>query len=160
MSDAEPTGGQRKGRAVVGAVVLVFVAGYLAYASTLSMGTGEQPGPAVFPIAVGVFLALASAATIVEAWRGSGEDGPVDLPRGRPLIQIGLLLVALVGYVVLLPELGHLITTVLFSVGLLRALSERSWAWVVLCGLAMGIGTHVIFVTLLGVPMPDGILEI
>ncbi|ANY06140.1 tripartite tricarboxylate transporter TctB family protein [Pseudonocardia sp. HH130630-07] len=141
------------------AVVLVFALGYLSQAAALSLGTPEQPGPAVFPLAVGAFLAVACLATIVEELRSGGRE-PVDLPRGDGRTKAVVLVAATVGYVLVLPLLGHLVTTALFCVGLLRVLSGRSWLWSVLAGVAMGVAVHLLFVTALGVSMPDGVAEI
>ncbi|WP_224387650.1 tripartite tricarboxylate transporter TctB family protein [Pseudonocardia sp. ICBG1293] len=152
-------GGGRRGRAVVAAVVLLFALGYLSQAAALSLGTPEQPGPALFPLAVGAFLAVACLATIIEELR-SGGRGPVDLPRDDGRTKAVVLVAATVGYVLLLPFLGHLVTTAVFCVGLLRVLSGRSWRWSVLAGAGMGVAVHLLFVTALGVSMPVGVLEI
>ncbi|TCP55247.1 tripartite tricarboxylate transporter TctB family protein [Tamaricihabitans halophyticus] len=160
MSEAESVGSQRKGRAAVGAAVLAFSLAYLHQASSLSIGTAEQPGPALFPLAVGGFLAFAALVTLVEAWRGISRDETVDLPHGTGLVRVIGLAVSIVAYVLLLPMLGHIVTTVLFCTVSLRLLGGKSWLWAVIGGLTIGIAMNLVFVNALGVPMPEGLLDI
>jgi len=141
----------------VGGLGLLLSGGYLVLALQLPFGQMEQPGAAVFPLVVAAVLALASLATLHEGWQ-TDPTLRIDLPVGgdrRRVLAIGGLLV---GYVVLLPWLGQAICSLLFLVFALRALSEQPWPRVLVTAAALAAALYVLFVLLLKVPMPKGVL--
>lgn len=145
---------KRRGRAIAGVAGFLVAVAYLVQATTLPVGTLRDPGAAVFPLAVGAGFVVVSVLTVVEAWRAPGEDGELQLPKGRDLRRLLSLLGALVGYAVVLPVLGHLVASVLFAVVAIRVLSSVSLLRVALYGTALGVGIFSFFVAFLGVPMP------
>jgi hypothetical protein len=68
--------------------------------------------------------------------------------------MIGLL----AAYYFALPWLGQMVSSTLFCVLLMRVLSTISWPRIVAYSLAVSIALYLVFVHLLKVPMPRGVL--
>jgi putative tricarboxylic transport membrane protein len=114
---------------------------------------GDPLGPAVFPIALAIPLGLLSLYLIV-------RPGPEpDWPRGRALLKQVLALVAFVAYAYLLEPLGFLVSTFLAVVVLGRLLGARLWQ-AGAAGAAIPLVLFVAFDTLLGLPLPAGVLGV
>lgn len=65
---------------------------------------------------------------------------------------------SLVGYGVMAYLGGHLIASVLLSLALVHLISPGSWVRTVVIGLAISLSTYGMFVLMLGVPLPRGVL--
>lgn len=149
---------KRKGYLVIGAGGLILSAGYLGMAVQLPFGEIARPGASVFPIMVGVMLALTSLATVWEGWRTNiGEQ--VEFPAGQDRKRLLTLIGALFLYILVLPWLGQILASTLFLILLMRVLSEVGWPRVIAYSLVISISLYVVFVRLLKVPMPRGIVD-
>jgi putative tricarboxylic transport membrane protein len=149
---------KRKGYLAVGGLGLVISIGYLGMSVQLPFGSVAQPGAGVFPIIVGVVLMLTSLAAMWEGWQMDKAEQvavPVGADRKRLLSLIGLLLV----YFVALPWLGQIISSALFCLFLMRLLSDTSWSRIIVYSLVIAVALHFVFVHLLQVPMPRGVLD-
>ncbi|MEH2627876.1 putative tricarboxylic transport membrane protein [Bradyrhizobium sp. AZCC 1719] len=132
-----------------------------------SFGLPQLPlvpvGPGFYPRIVLIFMAVTSAALIVQdllARRAEPADvpAPAQPQRAYGLVALAFVIVAL--YLVLLPLLGYRIATVLF-VAALQATLERptTWRqWVVLAAIAIGTSavTYLVFERYLTVLLPRG----
>ena len=143
---------------------------YLAGSVMLLIMTGALPQPALVPIGPGfyprivlIFMAVTSAALIVQdllARRAEPADvpAPAQPQRAYGLVALAFVIVAL--YLVVLPLLGYRIATVLF-VAALQATLERptTWRqWAVLAAIAIGTSavTYLVFERYLTVLLPRG----
>lgn len=142
---------------VLGGSGFVLAVGYLWMSFKLPFGKLDQPGAALFPVVVGVVWAAASLITLWEGWKMSRAE-QVELPggtdRNRLLATIGLLL----GYFLLLPLLGQIVTSTLFCLLLFRVLSKISWTRVVVYSLIMSVALNIVFIFAFKIPMPRGLL--
>lgn len=141
----------------VGGIGLLLSAGYLALSFRLPFGQVARPGAAVFPVLVGIVLMLASLTVIWEGWkmdRATAVELPAGADRMRLLGLIGLLL----AYFLLLPWLGQLASSALFCAVLMRLLSKAPWPRIVIYSLVISAALYTVFIHLLNVPMPRGIL--
>ncbi len=77
-----------------------------------------------------------------------------DAAGGRRVLA---LLVLLVLYVALLPPLGFLLATALFTLPLVRTLGALSWPLTIVTTAAIAIASHVVFKHWLGMPLPSGL---
>ena len=153
------TSAVRKHRAnlVIGGIGLFVSAGYLAMTVRLPFGAMDRPGAGVFPLAVGIVMLIASLFTMWEGWRFERSER-VAIPRGtdrrRLLALVGLLL----GYFLALPWLGQAVTSTLFCILLMRMLSALGWTRIIVYSLVISLVLYGLFVVLLKVPMPRGVL--
>ena len=142
---------------LLGGSGLVLAVGYLWMAFKLPFGTLDQPGAALFPVVVGIVWAAASLITLREGWKMNRAE-QIEMPAGpdrkRLLGTIGLLL----GYFLLLPVLGQIVTSTLFCTLLFRVLSKISWTRVIVYSLLMSAALNVVFIFTFKIPMPRGLL--
>ena len=148
---------KRKVYLVMGGLGLFFAVGYLGLSFQFPFGQLDQPGAAVFPIMVGVILILASLATMWEGWQ-MDKTVLVELPAGEDRKRVLSLIGLLLGYFITLPWLGQITSSTLFLILLMRVLSELSWPRLVVYSLAMSLALYAVFIFLLKVPMPRGLL--
>jgi len=148
---------KRRAYLVAGGAALLLAAGYGALSLQLPLGKLDQPGAAVFPIVVTAIIAMAGVATLAEGWR-MAPTLQVELPAGADLRRVALLVAALVGFLVLLPWLGHWASSMLFLAATMRLLSSYGWLRVVATAAVIASVFEGLFVRLLQVPMPGGVL--
>jgi putative tricarboxylic transport membrane protein len=145
------------GYRITGGIGLVFSLGYLWMSIQFPLGEMDQPGAGVWPVIVATGMIVASLITLWEGLQMSKAE-KVDLPdvtdRKRILSMVGVLFC----YILILPWLGQMITSLLFFILILRILSNLQWLRIFLYSLLMSTTLYVVFITLLSVPMPRGIL--
>jgi putative tricarboxylic transport membrane protein len=150
---------KRKGYLVLGAGGLVLSAGYLGMSVRLPFGELARPGASLFPIVVGVILSSASLSTLWEGWR-TPVDEMVEFPVRQDRLRLMVLVGALLVYIVALPWLGQIVASSLFLILLMRVLSDVGWPRVIAYSLIISGTLYAVFVRLLNVPMPRGLVDI
>jgi len=150
----------RRGRLIAGLVGLLLSLGYGQQAwTTLPMGKIREPGAAVFPLIVAALMAVSSLMILFEEMRSpDSQEGPLGLPSGANLHRLLGIVASLVGYGVMAYLVGHLIASVLLSLALVHLINPGSWVRTVVIGLAISLSTYGMFVSMLGVPLPRGVL--
>lgn len=137
------------GNIVTSAVAIATGALALAYSISLSIGTPTNPGPGMWPAVASTVLVLAGLWTLVfERARSDGER----FTRGA--LGIGLGIVSLVVFSLLFSRLGFEIPTVLLLAFWLKVLGKESWLMTAAVSVLTTAAFYVIFVVLLGVPLP------
>jgi hypothetical protein len=152
-------------RRVVGVLALLLAAVYTAGAwQTLSMGRWHKPGAAIFPIAVGLLLAISAVSVLLE--RRGGADDPMpatfSLPAGNDLKRLLLVLAAFAIYFVAMPLLGNMIASAFFLLAAMWLLSDdpdKSVLRLAIYAVVSALVFEVFFVRLLKVQMPAGVFR-
>ena len=137
--------------AVVGAAVLLDSRGY-----PPSLAEGA-PGPAFFPRLLAVLLIACAAWLAIRAWRGAGERGS-GVGAGSRVRRLGLWVAVawIAAFLLVWPRLGTVLSVPLLVVGLMWLTGERSWRILVSVPLAFAGFIYLVFMVLLGVPLPTG----
>ncbi len=150
----------QKGKAyiTIGIIGLVFSTVYLGLSVQLPFGRLDETGAAVFPVAVSILLIFSSLATLWEGWSLRNRADKIELPFGANRNRMLMLVAFVFGYVIALPWLGQLITCILFCMLMIRIMTKLSWLRIVMSSLAISILLQVIFIIILKVPMPQGVL--
>jgi putative tricarboxylic transport membrane protein len=118
------------------------------------------PGPEFLPNIAGGLLVVLSALLFGSAARKGGVT-PADFwPNRGGWYRVSVMVFALLLYTALLEVVGYLLLTFLYMVFMLFALAR--YRWFVKIGLAVFITLlfYQIFVGMLGVPAPRGILNL
>ena len=152
--------------AVVGAAVLLDSRGY-----PPSLAEGA-PGPAFFPRLLAVLLIAFAAWLAIRAWggareRGSGagrsrgnvaSDSAPGVGAGSRVRRLGLWVAVawIAAFLLVWPRLGTVLSVPLLVVGLMWLTGERSWRTLVFVPLAFAGFIYLVFMVLLGVPLPTG----
>jgi hypothetical protein len=152
-------------RRIVGVLALLLAAVYTAGAwQTLSMGRWHKPGAAIFPIAVGLLLAISAVSVLLERHRGAEDPMPAtfSLPAGNDLKRLLLVLAAFAIYFVAMPLLGNLIASAFFLLAAMWLLSDdpdKSVLRLAIYAVVSALVFEVFFVRLLKVQMPAGVFR-
>lgn len=143
----------------VGAVLLLLFGVWFAAVAlqNYTYWNATGPGSGFFPFWLGLVMAALAALLLVRAVRET-EPGPAWMPRGRGAVRFLGILGGSVVFVVLMPWLGMAATTVLFLVGILRALEGHSWPAAVSIAVATAVVNWAVFTWWLRVPFPPGVL--
>lgn len=152
-------------RRLVGVLALLLAAVYAVDAwQTLSMGRWHKPGAAIFPIALGLLLAIAAICVLLEKHGGADDPMPAtfSLPAGADLRRLLKVMGAFALYFLAMPLLGNLIASALFLLATMWLLSDdpdKSVLRLSLYAVAMALMFEVFFVRLLKVQMPAGVFK-
>jgi hypothetical protein len=141
-----------KPRDVVGGLLVVAIgAGFLLFGRELEMGSSFRMGPGYFPTILGLLMVALGALLAGLAWRGPAEEGAFAHVPWRGL---GLIVGATLLFGATLRGLG--LAPVLVLVVLATAWASRYARWRSAVPLALGLGLFcsVLFVQLLGLPLP------
>ena len=160
--------------AAVGAAVLLDSRGY-----PPSLAEGA-PGPAFFPRLLAVLLIACAAWLAIRAWRGAREmgsdggsggesgagrsrgnvasDSAPGVEAGSRVRRLGLWIAVawIAAFLLAWPRLGTVLSVPLLVVGLMWLTGERSWRTLVSVPLAFAGFIYLVFMVLLGVPLPTG----
>ena len=152
-------------RRIVGVLGLLLAAVYTVDAwQTLSMGRWHKPGAAIFPIAVGLLLAISALSVLLERHRGADDPMPAtfSLPAGSDLKRLLLVLAAFAIYFVAMPVIGNMIASALFLLATMWLLlddPDKSVLRLAIYAVVMALSFEVFFVRLLKVQMPAGMFR-
>jgi hypothetical protein len=141
-----------KPRDVVGGLLIVAVgAGFLLFGRELEFGTARSMGPGYFPTILSLLMVALGAALAGLGWRARSEEGAfAHVPWRGLLLVVGATL--FFGFA--LCGLG--LAPVLVLVVLATAWASRYATWRTAVPLALGLAVFctVLFVRLLGLPLP------
>ena len=152
-------------RRFVGLLALLLAAGYGVDGwQTLSVGRWHKPGAAIFPIAVGILLAISAISVLLEKHGGAGDPMPAtfSLPDGADLRRLLTVLAAFAIYFLAMPLIGNMIASALFLLASMWLLSDdpkRSVPRLALYAAVIALSFEVFFVRLLKVQMPGGVFR-
>jgi putative tricarboxylic transport membrane protein len=144
-----------------GLLTIALGAAVAAAARGFPNAAGQPVGPAAFPAAIGLALAAAGALLLFQRARHSREPAagaPHWMRSPHLAMNVLIALAGVVLYALLLDWLGFLITAIL----LLTALFARFGVpgrRILPLSILVTLTIHVVFYTLLRVPLPWGVLE-
>jgi hypothetical protein len=149
-------------RRIVGVLALLLAAVYTMQAwQTLSMGRWHKPGAAIFPLAVGLLLAI----SVLSERRGGAEDpmpATFSLPGGSDLRRLLLVLGAFAIYFLAMPVVGNMVASALFLLATMWLLSDgpdKSIVRLTIYAVVSALAFELFFVRLLKVQMPAGLFR-
>lgn len=134
---------------VGGLVPLVIGVLCLVYSISLGVGTPTRPGPGMWPLAASLALLIASVVLLIFE---RGREDYEQFTRGAWLVVLGVLSLGV--FVVLFDVVGFQIPTLLLFVFWLKFLGGESWRTTLIISMLSTIGFYVLFVTVLGIPLP------
>ena len=145
---------------LAGLLVVVLGAAASAMAWNFPSMPGQNIGPALFPLLIG--LGLVGTGMRLVWSRPTTPSAHVelhdDLKRPRMIANLAAVVVGLVLYAVVVGTLGFFLTSTLF-LALLFAAFGVPVRWLALLAVVVPIVLHYLFYTGLRVPLPWGVLE-
>jgi len=120
-------------------------------------GSLRSPGPGLLPTVFGVVLAALSAGFLVtELKTGREADASPFWKKKGSWRRISFTFFSLVAYMVILKQVGFILTTFLFVFFLLRWVGEKKWMVSILTAAIFSMVCYALFSALLGTPLPKG----
>ena len=144
----------------LGAILLACAAGYYRVAGAIPESQlADAVGPAGLPIAYAAVLGALSAALIVRAF-WSAHRSAVGGPQvsARTLLRVLGMLALGILYIVVVPWLGYPLAIAVLIVGTSYYQGGRVDRRVMLVGVCGAVALWLLFVVLLGVRQPEGVL--
>lgn len=145
--------------------VAFFVLGSATAILSLQMpiGTLRAAGSGLFPLCLGILLMVLSSVCIVNVLWGAKkrEKEQICAPEGPGSPAVVVAFLAIIALATLfLKTLGYAIVSFLLMAALLRLLGVKRWLFNLSLSLLTAAGAHTVFVYLLKIPLPKGILGI
>lgn len=143
---------------IASAVLTLIGLAYTYYAFQLPIGDPPGTGEGAFPSAVGVLWTAFGLYITLRAPDIQIRDGEVGVwPDAKMMKRLGFAVALCVAFLVTLPILGMIVTSGLFLI-LMGRLAGAAWAKTVLASVVLPIFFWIIFVKLLQVSLPSGVL--
>ncbi len=148
---------------IICAVMLVLAAVYFyATAQIPALEIGDPLGPKAFPVLLGIALIVAAILLFFETLK----TGAVEAPRRvhawredrRHLLLIGGVTLWTVAYFWVFDRTGFIVATTIYLFALMAVFNRGKWVGNALTAVLFTLGTYVLFVKILHVGLPGGIL--
>lgn len=146
---------------IAAAAALAGFAGYILFESTrLRIGSFRVPQTGFFPRVLGILLVLLTLIELLRALRHPESANAPGKIASEGWFRIGATLATMLGFALVMEQLGFLLATFFLMVLLLRAIEAPRWPKVLIVALITSLLSYGLFAWLLGVPLPAGILGI
>lgn len=147
---------------IIGAATIVVAAVYLyATAQIPTLEIGDPLGPKAFPDLLGIALIAAALLLFFESRKGCGEDDDVaGFGDGRHLWLIGAVTLWTAGYFWVFERAGYVVATTGYLLALTFVFNRGRWLANVLTSVLFAAGSYGLFVKVLGVTLPAGVLAL
>lgn len=128
-------------------------------ASTTIVTTMEHRlSPRALPYAVGLLIFGCGIGMAIKAWRFRGPDPVIEWPDGMGVRIVLITLVSIGLYNGLMNLLGLPVATFLYIAFSIWYMNRTKWLTALLTGLVCGVMSHYVFINLLGLSFPEGVL--
>lgn len=151
-------------------VLILFSATFLIYTTRYPLDSWESPGPAVFPLVLGVVLLFLAAWQLIRAFmapRAPGKGGEkvskVDamkafLHDNRGEAKVLILTSLMVLYILMIQWIGFFVSTFLLVILSSRLMEARGWVRPVALAAGVCLFCYFLFVVWIKLSFPQGIL--
>lgn len=133
----------------IGLMFIVLGLGAVFTRGELAMGTSFRMGPAFFPVVLGILLAVIGAAGVLRSFFRHGE--PMETLHLKPL---ALVTVAVVLFGILMRGAGLVPASIVLVAASALASPRFRWKEAGLLGVGLAVFAYVLFIKLLGLPIP------
>jgi putative tricarboxylic transport membrane protein len=125
----------------------------------LPFGSTAHPGAGFYPLLVGIALTALSLSFLKPDRKGRISAEEMEpFPRGKDRNRVATVAVTLILFAILLKPLGYGISSALLLIVVLKSLGMREWFRILLIAAAVSAVSYFLFASILGVPLPRGIL--
>jgi putative tricarboxylic transport membrane protein len=149
----------KRDETIVGVVIFLFGAITALLSLKIPIGTFRMAGTGMFPLCLGILLAILSGIFIVRIFlqgKKSQTKKEVSIVFSESSIQLILFWGAMALATLFLNQLGYPLTSFLLLVALLRILGIKRWGLNILISVVTAVGSYFVFVHWLSIPMPKG----
>jgi putative tricarboxylic transport membrane protein len=151
--------GMEKDEAIVGIVIFLFGGLTALLSLRMPIGTFRMAGTGMFPLFLGILLMILSGLFVLKFFfQGKGEQvkKEASIQSSESPMQLILFLGAMALATLFLNQLGYPLIAFLLMVALLRILGIKRWGLNILISVATAVGSYLLFVRWLDIPLPKG----
>ena len=131
----------------------------LVFSIQLPLGRWNQPGPAVFPLGLSIFLCIFGISWFIRGRREGEKQGTVSLNGFVQKFMTPIKIICLTtGFILTFEFLGYLLASTLYLFLLFLWVSRYRWWTALVLAVVFGAGTWLFFEKLLATPLPNGFL--
>jgi hypothetical protein len=124
-------------------------------------GTFDIIGPDRYLMGIAIVIGILGISFIVDWIRKIRQPaGPRAATMDESAIQAAILAGGLLAYAIAMSVFGYIISTIVFSLGILPVMGMKNRPRIVLLALIITASFYLAFVKLAGMPLPDGIWNI
>ena len=149
---------QRAADIVVGCGIAVFGVFILLASISITGGAAHRLPPRTFPMIVGVLLLLCGSGLALKSWSIRGADFAIDWPDREGVRTISVTLASLACYIALMSPLGLPLATFFYLAFSIWYLKRSKWLMAIVISLITALISHFLFIRLLGLSFPAGLL--
>lgn len=132
---------------------------FAVYSQSVDIGTMEEPGPGFLPLWAGVLLGIMSIALLGKTFfQKKYEAGEPFFPEKDSWKRVTMVVASLLAYNFLLQHLGFILITFLFVAFLVKSVFPQTWLRTFVTAALSTAGAQLIFVNLLEINFPKGLL--
>ena len=150
---------QRKCDIVAGCFIALLGLVVVVAASRIRGDVEERLPPRTLPYVVGFMTLGGGAGLAVRSWRFRGEDPTVKWPDGSGALRIAVNLALLALYTALMNPLGMPVATGLYVASSIWYIDRQRWRAAILTGAGSAVVVYLLFIKLLALTFPMGLLE-
>ena len=138
-----------------GVIVLLLGLAVIYFSSQLEYYSEYGPGPGFLPLWVGIIIAGCAIYVIIDVLKKHHKIGTFFRPRTK--LGLHVLIIIFITFL-LLPLLGFSIGLALFVGITMRIMGKHRWVSCSLTAVVTAICIHLIFVSWLTIPLPQGLI--
>ena len=145
---------------IIGAIALLLAAVYLyATAQIPTLEIGDPLGPKAFPRLLGIALVIAAVLLFIETLKAEpAAAGGAPRASRRHLFLIGGVTLWTLLYFWAFDRAGYVVATITYLVVLTAVFNRGKWLANMLTAVLFALATYGLFVKVLGVALPSGLL--
>ena len=140
------------------AFFLVLGGAYLGGSFKLPLGTAKIPGAGLFPFVLGIILVALSSSLLLLSFRAKEIPREDAFPTGRDRQRVVAVALTLLFFAAFLKPLGFGVCSAVMMVAVLKLFGLRSWIKAIFISLVTIAISYYLFVIVLDIPLPRGIL--
>jgi putative tricarboxylic transport membrane protein len=150
---------QRKGDIAAGCFIALLGAIVVVAASQIRGDVEERLPPRTLPYVVGFMTLSGGIGLAVKSFRFRGEAPEIHWPDGSGAVRIAVNLLLLALFAALMEPLGMPIATALYVAASIGYIDRKRIVAAVLAGACSAVVVYFLFIKLLGLSFPLGLLE-
>ena len=144
---------------IVGIVIFLFGGATVLLSLKMPIGIFRMPGTGMFPLILGILLMILSGAFVSRIlFQGKEEraNKETSVESSESTMQLILFLGTMALATLFFNRFGYPLTSLLLMLALLRILGIKRWGLNILISVVTAVGSYLLFVKWLDIPMPKG----
>jgi polyferredoxin len=137
-------------------ILALICALYTVFSARMKFGTITQPGPGFVPVFIGVAGLMLSLFVLISGLRKSNGKKSKDIDKKEKIRLVAFIIISVI-FIPLSQYLGSILAIFILVLTLTKLFDSQGWVRPILFAAICSATVYVVFDTLLGVFLPQGI---